>query len=138
MKVKLKIEKEFDVKYLLAEVGARYWEDAEVDGVEDETGELIPCREGDYWKPLIEIETGRIINWKEGVTAKVHYKSCDDNTFKLLDKNKNVISEINSYVIDMMSPSENGYGDYVIMTINSFGYIDAFEPSFDEFQDDED
>ena len=26
MKVKLKIEKEFDVKYLLAEVGARYWD----------------------------------------------------------------------------------------------------------------
>jgi hypothetical protein len=39
MKVKLVIEKEFDVKYLKAEVGARYWEDSSVDGVEDSEGD---------------------------------------------------------------------------------------------------
>ena len=47
MKIILKIEKEFDVKYLKAKVGVRYWEDSRVDGVEDEDGDLIPCREGD-------------------------------------------------------------------------------------------
>ena len=54
MKVKLKIEKELEVKYLQVKAGARYWEDTIVDGVEDTEGSLIPCREGDYWCPLIE------------------------------------------------------------------------------------
>ena len=133
MKIELKAKKEFDVKYLLAEVGARYWEDSDVNGDEDTNGDLIPCRDGDYWKPLIELETGKILNWEIGKTAKIHYKSCDDNIFKLLDKDKNIIKEIEGYVIDMMSPAENGFGDYVIMNIDANGIIDAFEPSFEEF-----
>lgn len=138
MKVELTIKKEFEVKYLLSEVGARYWEDSEVDGIEDTEGMLIPCRDGEYWKPLIEIETGKIVNWEVGKTAKIHYKSCDNNLFKLLDENKNVIVSREGYVIDMMSPAENGYGDYVIMNIDSNGIIDAFEPSFEEFDNTED
>lgn len=138
MKVELKIKKEFEVKYLLAEVEARYWEDATVNGVEDTNGDLIPCKEGDLWKPLIELETGKIVNWEIGKTANVHYKSCDCNTFKLLDRTKLVIKEIEGYVIDMMSPAENGYGDYVIMNIDANGIIDAFEPNFAEFENEED
>lgn len=138
MKVKLKIEKEFDVKYLLAEVGTRYWEDGEVNGIEDIKGDLIPCRDGEYWKPLIELATGKIVNWEVGKTAKIHYKSCDDNLFKLLDENKNIITSINGYVIDMMCPSENGYGDYVIMNILEDGTIEKFEPSFEDFTNEED
>lgn len=138
MKVELTVKKEFEVKYLLAEVGARYWEDSEVDGVEDVKGDLIPCRDGEYWKPLIEIETGKILNWEIGKTAKVHYKSCDCNTFKLLDENKEVIVEREGYVIDMMCPTEKGYGDYVIMNIDANGIIDAFEASFEEFEAEED
>jgi len=137
MKVELTVKKEFDVKYLLAEVGARYWEDSSVDGVEDTEGDLIPCRDGDYWKPLIDIETGKILNWEVGKTAKIHYKSCDDNIFKILDKDSNVIKEINSYVIDMMCPTENGYGDYVIMNILEDGTIENFTANFEDFQEEE-
>lgn len=138
MKVELTVKKEFDVKYLLAEVEARYWEDASVNGVEDVDGDLIPCRDGDLWKPLIDIETGKILNWEVGKTASVHYKSCDCNTFKLLDENKEVIAEREGYVIDMMCPAENGYGDYVIMNIDASGFIQDFEADFEAFQNDED
>ena len=64
MKVKLKIEKELEVKYLQVKAGARYWEDAIVDGVEDTEGSLIPCREGDYWCPLIELESAMDRDWE--------------------------------------------------------------------------
>jgi hypothetical protein len=138
MKVKLKIETEFDVKYLLAEVGARYWEDSEVNGEEDIDGKLIPCRDGDYWKPLIDIETGQIINWERGKTAKIHYKSYDDNLFKLLDKDSNVIISRDGYVINSMSPAENGYGDYVIMAIDQDGFIEDWEFDVEEFTEVED
>jgi len=138
MKVKLKVEKEFDVIYLQAEVGVRYWEDSKVNGVEDEHGDLIPCRDGKYWKPLIELESGRIINWKQGVSANIHYKSVDCNTFKLLDSDKDIIKEIEGYVIYMMCPVGNGFGDYVIMDIDENGFIQDWEVNFSEFEDDED
>ena len=137
MKIKLKVEKEFDAKYLQAEVGARYWEDATVNGVEDELGDLIPCRDGDYWKPLIELETGKIVNWEQGKTANIHYKSCDDNTFKLLDEKHEVIKSVDGYVISGMAINDNGYGDYVIMEVDAFGNIKDWEADLSDFEDEE-
>lgn len=135
MKVKLKIEKEFDVKYLQAEVGARYWEDATVNGEEDTEGTLIPCRDGEYWKPLIDIESGIIVNWDKGTTAFVHYKCCDDGLYKLLDADKREIKSIDGYVPSIMCPKENGYGDYVIMDIDRDGKISNWKPILSDFQD---
>jgi len=133
MKLKLKVEKEFDVKYLLAEVGARYWEDADVNGQEDTEGTLIPCRNGDYWSPLINVETGIIENWNIGTTASVHYKCCDVGIYKLLDEDKNVIIEIEGYVPNIMCPKKDGYGDYVIMDIDENGKIMNWKVDFTEF-----
>jgi hypothetical protein len=133
MKLKLKVEKEFEVKYLQARVGARYWEDSTVDGVEDEEGDLIPCRDGEYWCPLIDLETGIILNWEQGKVASIHYKSCDDNEFILLDENKNHVKSIDGYVIDIMSPKEEGYGDYVIMDVLANGQIQEYKCDLSDF-----
>ena len=137
MKIKLKIEKEFEVKYLLAEVGARYWEDATVNGVEDTEGKLIPCRNGDYWKPLIEIESGLITNWTQGVKAEIHYKCCDDGVYRLLDKDRIEIKSIDGYVPKIMCPKENGYGDYVIMDIDTNGQIQKWRSDLSDFLEDD-
>ena len=124
MKVKLKIEKEFDARFLDVSAEVRYWEDAEVDDVDDEEGNLIPCREGDYWRPYIDIDRGQILGWKEGVAAKIHYKVCDMCSFKVLDDNSNTIYEqINDYVPNVLSPKDSGYGDYIIMDVDAMGYI---------------
>lgn len=136
MKIKLKIEKEYDVKYLQAKVGARYWEDAVVNGVEDVDGDLIPFHHGDYWCPLIELETGKVHDWPIGTVADIHYKSCDNNYFALLDKNMNVIKElVGSSVINMMCPLKAGHGDYVIMGIDSDGIIRGFKADLSDFED---
>jgi hypothetical protein len=137
MKIKIKIEKEFEVKYLLAKAGARYWEDATVNGEEDTEGTLIPCRDGDYWCPLIDIDTGIITNWDKGKSASVHYKCCDDGIYTLLDKDMNEIKTIKGYVPNIMCPKEEGYGDYIIMEINSDGEIENWKVDLSKLEDDE-
>ena len=87
MKTKIKVLTEVEVTTIKVNAGVRYWEDTEVNGESDETGEMIPCREGDRWKPIINIDTGKIENWKQGVTADVHYKVCDDGVYTIMKKN---------------------------------------------------
>jgi len=112
-----------EVKYLQAECGVRYWEDGEVNGVEDTEGTLIPCRIKDSWCPIIDLTTGVVEGWPDGTTADVHYKVCDAGIYRLLDADKNVVREIEGYVPSIMSPGGSGYGDYVIMTIDADGKI---------------
>lgn len=127
MKITLKIYKEFDAKYLKASCNVQYWEDTTVDGVEDKDGSLIPCRfnNSDLWEPLIEISTGKILNWNftKPTTASIHYTICDCGVYKLLDENKELITEIDGYVPKVMRPKENGYDDYVVMDIDKDGII---------------
>lgn len=137
MKIEIKETKEVDVRYLKAECGVRYWEDGEVNGSEDTDGELIPCRVRDSWCPTIDLDTGIINDWPTGTTASVHYKVCDAGIYKLLDADKNVIREIDGYVPGMMSPGGSGYGDYVIMTIGEDGKIENWNPSLEEFEEQE-
>jgi hypothetical protein len=133
MKVKLKIEKEFEVKYLFAKCGARYWEDATVNECEDTEGTLIPFRNGDYWEPLIELETGVIRNWPKGTTADIHYKVCDDGEYTLLNEDYEHIKTIEGYVPDIMCPEGDGYGDYVKMRIDQDGKIQNWKPNLEAF-----
>ena len=137
MKLKLKIEKEFDVKFLQVEANVRYWEDAEVNGVEDVDGSLIPCKDGEIWKPLIDVEKGIIQNWTQGVKADIHYKVCDDGKYTLLDENREEITMLDDYVIDDLSIGESGYGDYIIMKIDEDGKIEDWNPTFEEFKQEE-
>ena len=137
MKVELTIKREFEVKYLQVEAGVRYWEDATVNGTEDETGKLIPCRSGGNWCPLINLETGKILNWVEGTKAEIHYKVCDDGRYRLLDDNQMLVKEIDGYVPKIMSPKENGYGDYIIMDVDETGTIANWKPILDAFTDED-
>lgn len=122
-----------EVAYLEVRAGVQYWEDATVNGVEDETGKLIPCREDNYWCPKIELSTGKILNWKQGTTADIHYKVCDDGLYTLLDKENNTVTKKEGYVLDMMSPKENGDGDYIIMEVDENGLIQDWNVDLEEF-----
>ncbi len=122
-----------EVKLLRASCGVRYWEDATVDGVPDEAGDLIPCRVGDNWEPLIELETGIIQNWQRGKTASIHYKVCDDGRYALLDASMTCLKEIDAYVPSIMCPEGNGFGDYVIMNVDADGRIANWRPDLEIF-----
>ena len=132
MKAKFTVTKEFDIEYLFVEAGVRYWEDAIIDGIPDNDGN-IPCRDGDCWKPLININTGKIVNWTQGVKASIHYKVCDNGTYKLLDINMELIKKIRDYVPKILSPKVEGWGDYITMDIDSDGQISNWRIILDEF-----
>jgi hypothetical protein len=132
MKAKFTVTKEFDIEYLFVEAGVRRWDDGIMNGIEDKDGN-IPCRDGDCWKPLININTGKIVNWTQGVRATIHYKVCDNGTYKLLDVNMELIKKIRDYVPKMLSPKAEGWGDYIIMDIDPDGQINDWKVILDEF-----
>lgn len=137
MKLTITETKEVNVEYLQAYCGVRYWEDGKVNGEEDTEGK-IPCREGDIWKPLIKLKTGKIINWTQGTKASVHYKVCDAGEYALLDADKNEVKRIDGYVPVIMCPGDSGYGDYVIMDINEDGQIQKFVSDLAVFETQDD
>ncbi len=140
MKVELVKKMTYEVKYLLVKAGARYWEDSDVNGVEDTEGTLIPFRKGDYWCPKIDMDEGRIVDWPEGMTADIHYKVCDDGKYTLTDAEGNVIAIDKGYVPDFLSPAgDPGYGDYIIMQVDGTGMILEWRKKIDlsMFGDDE-
>ena len=136
--VKIAEVKQVPVKYLKAECCVRYWEDATVNDVGDVNGDLIPCRIDDKWAPLIELATGRIEGWPKGTTAYVHYKVCDDGVYELIDQHHRMISRVEGYVIEMMCPKEEGYGDYVIMKVGANGQIANWKVDLSPFEAEED
>lgn len=113
-----------NIKTLKVEAEIRYWEDGTVDDVEDEGGILIPCRIGEMWCPIIDVDSGSIKNWTKGIVAKIHYKVCDAGSYYLQDADgKTILSIENGYVPKIMCPKENGFGDYIIMDIDKDGKI---------------
>ena len=134
MKAIIKVEKEVELKTLVIRALPRYWEDATVNDIEDVNGDLIPFREWDMWCPHIDIDTGVVYDWPEGVTASIHYKVCDAGSYYLLDEHGNHILSIEQdYVPSMACPNGEGYGDYIIMHINEKGQIANWRPTLAGF-----
>ncbi len=139
MLVKIKVEKEVEIKTLLVKAGVRYWEDSEINGEPDtESGDKIPCKDGSLWCPEINVDTGEILNWTKGVKAEIHYKVCDAGSYFLKDENGEIVlSKEDGYVIDSLCPKEAGYGDYIIMDIDENGIIQDWDFDISNFQDEE-
>ena len=127
---------EVEAKYLKVEADVRYWEDGSVNGQPDsDENPTIPCRKGNGWAPVIELDTGKITGWPGGTTAEVHYKVCDAGRYALLDESRSELVAIDGYVPAIMSPGGRGYGDYIIMSIGPDGQIADWQVLLDEFQD---
>lgn len=135
MKVKVLREVEVDVTTINVRAHVRYWEDGKINGVRDndlcdnpELAPNMPCArkiEDDwYWCPKIDVETGKIYNWTQGVEAEIHYKVCDEFSCVVQDYDCAIIKEYEGYVPSFMCPKEEGYGDYIIMDINEDGFIE--------------
>jgi hypothetical protein len=136
MKVSVLKKVDVDIKTLHVEAGVRYWEDSTVNGDQDsEEGELIPCKDGDLWKPIIELETGKILNWEQGKVADIHYKVCDAGCYYLKDSEcETVLSIEDDYVPSILCPEENGYGDYIIMKVDENGQIANWKVDISDFE----
>lgn len=123
MKATIKVKEEVNFTHLKVKCGARYWEDATVNGIEDTEGDLIPLKDGDYWCPTINIETGIIQDWPAGTKADVHYKCCDDGDYWLITDKGFELKMPGYYVPTILDITKEGYGDYVILNIDENGKI---------------
>lgn len=133
--IEITTKRKVAVKYLQAECGVRYWDDATVNGVQaPEDGEGVPLKDGDAWAPIIDLDTGIILDWPQGTTMETHFKVCDAGRYKLLDADKSVVCVRDDYVPGVMCPEGGGYGDYVIMTIDAEGRIANFDNDLSDFQ----
>ena len=138
MKFERIVKHQVDVKYLRADMGVRYWEDASVNGVDEGDDPTVPLAAGDSWRLDIELETGKVMNWPAGVTASTHYKVCDAGIYQLLDAQAVKVAEKDGYVPSMLAPCGEGYGDYVILTIDGDGIIKDWKADLSYFGPDED
>ena len=135
MKVKIKslVERMVDVKTLQVDVDVPFWEDTKVNGVQDVRGDLIPCRYGDRWSLLIDLEKGQILNWKTGVKANVFYKVSDRGTYRLKSARRKTIVTKDDSVPNVLCPKAQGGGDYIIIDIDENGFIADWKPDLADF-----
>jgi hypothetical protein len=129
MKLIKNTQKEVSYKYLQVDVDPRYWEDAEVNGESDEEGSNVPFKTGSQWKPLIDLESGMVVDWPNGVTASFYFKVCDAGDYYLLDESKNVVATHNNYYVPngLLCYGDNGFGDYIIFSVDESGKIIGYE-----------
>jgi len=128
MKIDMEVIKEVDVKKIILKAGVRYWEDCkvnELDYNEEHNPDFskIPCKENDVWSPIIDIETGIILNWTKGTKLKTWFKVCDCCNFSILDAEGNTVYSRDEYVPSFLSIDDSGYGDYIYLTIDEEGKI---------------
>ena len=131
-------EKTVEVAFLQVSAGACYWGDSIVNGQEDTEGSLIPCRNGDYWEPRIDVNTGQIFNWTQGTTADIHYKVFDDGKYTLQAIDGSAIKTKDGLVPDIMCPDGEGFGDYIIMKVDENGMIVRWNQTLSGFSIDSD
>lgn len=91
METTIKVEKTVQLKTLEVFANVRYWEDATINGVSDENEDLTPCKKGDLWCPVIDIDSGQITNWEKGKAADIHFKVCDQCAWGIKDENGEVL-----------------------------------------------
>lgn len=157
MKIKriIKTEQDVKLKYLKATMGVRYWVDCnysddngktwnlnfpDTDEESERIKKLTPCvvrknigyGDGDYLELIIDLDEGKVLNWKDGFCLYTSYKVCDDGEYSFLDKDMNEVVNITNeygqyYVPDFLSIEDSGYGDYVNININGDGSIQHFD-----------
>ncbi len=126
MVLTVNVPQQIDAKFLVVRAGVQYWEDTLVNGEEegDIDGKLIPCRVGEYWWPVIDVDSGVITNWTPGVTAKVCYKICEDGYYSVMNSlGKAIFGVGQCYVPNVLDTSGKGYGKHIIMSIDETGKI---------------
>jgi len=138
MKATITVKQEVEINTLLMTIPVFY-------GTDDMPNDY-PNRAGDTWSVLIDVDSGQIHNWPEGIEPLSFYMKVTDSgnyqLFKGVDPDEfgePVLSILQNYVPNNLVPGE--YGDYINFDIDENGLITNWpsNPNLDDFtQDDED
>ena len=124
IKRKVNIEEEVDIKYIKADFGVLFFEDAEVNGRQDSNeNPSMPFIEGRRWQINVDIDRGCILNWPKNVLAHINYKVRDNGKYEIYDSNKMLILKKEGYVPEIFGQDYMNFGDYVSITVNDEGLI---------------
>ena len=146
------------INKILVDMHVRYWEDCEIDGrefEEDESDEeeikdlltrwdpeyKIGLVDGEVIRLIINPETGKVENYLGKREIKMYFKVCDECTWVMTERKSNginptdaydvtILGEENDYVPDFLSIDDEGYGDYVNITIGKDGIIKDWDPKW--------
>ena len=113
----------------------RYPEDGKINGEYDDNDNpkmlfMVAdekAQKGWVWKLDVNIKTGEVIGWPKDVKAHVHYKVCDCCRIKYNGK------EYYEYVPDFLAIDDEGFGDYIILTIDDGKIVNWSEGKCREF-----
>lgn len=114
MKTTVKTEVEIVVHTIEVILPIRY-------GTEDISDDF-PLRNGDTWRAVIEVDTGKIRDWPcDGIARELHMKVVDEGTYILrTPTGLEIKRREDDYVPDIIPGS---YGDYVELSIDDNGVI---------------
>lgn len=121
-------------RFLDVEAEVRYWEDARVNGVEDEDGTIFG-RDGAVWRIRIDLETGAIVDWPSDTRADIHYKVCDQGEYWLVSADGVRLAKWRDYYVPsaFLCHGDCGWGDYIIFRVADNGRIDGYSrPQIDD------
>ena len=114
MKVTIQVPKEIEVTHILIDVPVEY-------GEEDIPNDF-PLRKGDHWTALVNIDTGKIVDWPADAGAQeLSMKVCDRGTYVLYSNEEKVATRVEEYVPNAVIPGE--WGDYIELKIAADGTI---------------
>ena len=103
----------------------------------DDTYQDIPVfmlEDGGDFEITIEVDTGRVLNWRGDKEVTVLDKVSDGGTYTLLNKDGNEVARIEyGYVPNDLIPGH--YGDYIDMRISAEGVVTNWpeKPSVNQF-----
>jgi hypothetical protein len=121
MKVIVKKPVEIDIAAVQINVPVNY-------GEEDIPNDF-PFRDGDQWSVIIDMDTGKIMDWPEGIAHDLHMKVVDGGSYYLLDRDGNVIAKREQEYVPDCIPGK--YGDYIDLGIRADGVIANWNPKPD-------
>lgn len=88
----------------------------------------------EYWEYRamnieIDVPTGKVKDWTEGVIAELNIKVVDMGVYSLFNGEGRRIAHIeNDYVPETFNIDDEGYGDYISLTIQADGVIKKWTP----------
>ena len=134
---------EFDAdlapKTLKAFFPVRFPSDSMVNGVADsDENPTMPLLSKEitvdkYWEYRamnieIDVPTGKVKDWEMGVVATLNIKVVDAGVYSLFNGEGRRIAHIeNDYAPETFEIDGNGYGDYIIITIQADGIIKGWK-----------
>lgn len=74
-------------------------------------------------KLTIDIDSGEVLHWPKGNVGVIMSKPVDSGIYTFLDEHNEKLTLINDYVIDGLDIDDDGFGDYIYITIQEDGTI---------------